>query len=200
MLGLILPSEGEIRLNGVNILELSDRQLTLTRQHIGTVFQQSNLIEHRTVRENVAVPLWIRGMPKRDIRSTVDAMLETVGLETEAHLQPHHLSSGDQQRVAIARALITQPKVLFADEPTGNLDSELSRQIVSLFRQEVARGTTVVIVTHDEYLMDHELDEVDRFRPHNDVAGASTFPQIEESKTLFDAEEATRQEDEPESE
>jgi putative ABC transport system ATP-binding protein len=147
--GLDTPTEGTVVLDGVDITKLNEKKLTLLRREkIGFVFQFFNLLPMLTAEENVTLPLAIAGT-KID-QKWVDEMLKTVGIADRRHHRPAELSGGQQQRVAVARALITRPKVLFADEPTGNLDSSSSKEVLSLLRRSVDElGQTIVMVTHD---------------------------------------------------
>jgi len=147
--GLDHPTAGAVVIDGTPLNDLSDRDLTvLRRSAIGFVFQSFNLLPMLTARENVALPLRIAGT--RDSDARVDAMLGEVGLADRAGHRPSELSGGQQQRVAIARALVAEPTVIFADEPTGNLDSASGQEILDLLRRAVdERGRTVVMVTHD---------------------------------------------------
>jgi putative ABC transport system ATP-binding protein len=147
--GLDQPSEGTVSIAGVEISSMSDAQLTkLRRQHIGFVFQFFNLLPMLTAEENVLLPLEIAGV-KPD-REWLEELLETVGIDGRRKHRPSELSGGQQQRVSIARALVSRPTVLFADEPTGNLDSTTSHDILSLLRGSVDEyGQTTVMVTHD---------------------------------------------------
>jgi putative ABC transport system ATP-binding protein len=147
--GLDRPTRGEVRIAGTGIAELSDTALTkLRREHVGFVFQFFNLLPMLSAEENVVLPLSIAGT-KPD-REWVDGLLESVGLTDRREHRPAELSGGQQQRVAIARALVTRPTVVFADEPTGNLDSKTSVEILELLRRSVEElGQTLVMVTHD---------------------------------------------------
>jgi putative ABC transport system ATP-binding protein len=147
--GLDQPSEGTVSIAGVEISSMSDGELTrLRRQHIGFVFQFYNLLPMLTAQENVLLPLQIAGV-KPD-RKWVEELLETVGIDGRRTHRPSELSGGQQQRVSIARALVTRPTVLFADEPTGNLDSTTSSDVLALLRHSVDEfGQTTVMVTHD---------------------------------------------------
>jgi putative ABC transport system ATP-binding protein len=147
--GLDRPTEGEVWIDGTNITELGDTALTrLRRRHIGFVFQFFNLLPMLTAEENVLLPLSIAGR-KPDLDRYVE-LLDRVGLRERRKHRPSELSGGQQQRVAIARALVTQPTVVFADEPTGNLDSRTSGEILALLGDTVdAYGQTTVMVTHD---------------------------------------------------
>ena len=147
--GLDQPSEGTVSIAGLEVSSMSDAQLTkLRRQHIGFVFQFFNLLPMLTAEENVLLPLEIAGV-KPD-REWVEELLETVGIEGRRKHRPSELSGGQQQRVSIARALVSRPTVLFADEPTGNLDSNTSKDVLALLRHSVDElGQTTVMVTHD---------------------------------------------------
>lgn len=174
LLGLLRPSAGGIFVNECNICELNERQMATYRQHIGTVFQHNNLIPHRSVFENVAMPLWLRGAQTKEIRRAVTEYLDRVGMAGFEGELPSHLSSGDQQRIAIARALIGKPKIMVADEPTGNLDRPLANSVAELLRNQTNDGMTVITVTHDETLA-ASADKVSRLEPHQQGRGATTF-------------------------
>ena len=142
---------GEYRLAGTDVRTLSDdAQSRLRNQHIGFVFQSFNLIHDLDVRDNVAVPLRYRKMPSAERRRRIDEVLERVGLTSRRSHLPAQLSGGQQQRVAIARALVGGPDLILADEPTGNLDSLMARQVMDLLEQISQAGTTIVIVTHSQ--------------------------------------------------
>jgi putative ABC transport system ATP-binding protein len=147
--GLDRPTEGEVVIDGTSIGELGDTELTkLRREHIGFIFQFFNLLPMLTAQENIVLPLELAG-GKID-KDWVDTVIERVGLGDRRTHRPSELSGGQQQRVAIARALISQPTVVFADEPTGNLDSTTGSEILALLRESVeSLGQTIVMVTHD---------------------------------------------------
>ena len=147
--GLDRPTSGSVRIGGEEISSMADRALTkLRRRHIGFVFQSFNLLPTLTAEENVTLPLAIAR--RKPARAEVDALLARVGLTERRNHKPSELSGGQQQRVAIARALIAKPTVLFADEPTGNLDSAAGAAVLELLREAVdADGQTTVMVTHD---------------------------------------------------
>jgi putative ABC transport system ATP-binding protein len=147
--GLDRPTSGSVLLDGVEITNLPDKKLTmLRRDKIGFVFQFFNLLPMLTAEENVVLPLMIAG--RKPEREWVDGLLETFGLTDRRSHKPAQLSGGQQQRVALARALVTKPKVIFADEPTGNLDSASSGEVLELLRHSVDEfGQTTVMVTHD---------------------------------------------------
>jgi putative ABC transport system ATP-binding protein len=148
--GLDRPTEGGVEIGGKDITTMSDKKLTLLRRkHIGFVFQAFNLVPTLTAEENVTLPLSIAG--KKIDRSWVDSVLQRVGLDDRRSNRPAELSGGQQQRVAVARALVAEPTVLFADEPTGNLDSRTSAEVLALLREAASvYGQTIVMVTHDE--------------------------------------------------
>jgi putative ABC transport system ATP-binding protein len=147
--GLDRPSSGEVWIDGTNISEVGDTQLTkLRRRHVGFVFQFFNLLPMLTAQENIVLPLELAG--RKAERDWVDELIAQVGLADRRAHRPSELSGGQQQRVAIARALVSRPTVVFADEPTGNLDSQTSAEILELLRDSVSTyGQTTVMVTHD---------------------------------------------------
>jgi putative ABC transport system ATP-binding protein len=147
--GLDVPTDGTVVVDGVDITKLSEKKLTLLRREtIGFVFQFFNLLPMLTAEENITLPLAIAG--EKVDREWLEELLGTVGVKDRRTHRPAELSGGQQQRVAVARALITKPKVLFADEPTGNLDSASSKEVLALLRRAVDEwGQTIVMVTHD---------------------------------------------------
>jgi putative ABC transport system ATP-binding protein len=147
--GLDTPTEGSVHVDGVDITKLSEKKLTLLRREtIGFVFQFFNLLPMLTAEENITLPLAIAG--RKPDPAWLEELLETVGVGDRRNHRPAELSGGQQQRVAVARALVTRPKVLFADEPTGNLDSSSSKEVLALLRRAVDEwGQTIVMVTHD---------------------------------------------------
>lgn len=148
------PSEGQILVLGRNVTRVGERAIPLLRRRVGVVFQDFKLIPNRSVEENVALALQVMGISRREARSKVFAMLKRVGLQHRRFHNPPTLSGGEQQRVALARALINDPAILLADEPTGNLDSELTLEIMDLIAAAASRGTTVLVATHDPTLLD----------------------------------------------
>jgi putative ABC transport system ATP-binding protein len=149
--GLDQPTDGDVALDGRALVDLSDKQITLTRRRkVGFVFQFFNLIPTLSAEENIALPLLIDGQRLRDYQERVDRLLALVGLAERRHHRPDQLSGGEQQRVAIARALVTEPAIVLADEPTGNLDSKSGDGVLKLLRQLCDElGQTIVMVTHD---------------------------------------------------
>lgn len=143
------PSEGTITVNGVNLRKLRRKRIPMYRRNIGMVYQDFRLLKDRNVYENVAFAQRVIEKSPRQIKKDVPLMLSTVGLAAKYRSNPKQLSGGEQQRVAIARALINKPKILLADEPTGNLDPDNAWDIMSLLDNINARGTTVVVVTHN---------------------------------------------------
>ncbi len=149
--GLDAPSKGEVRLSDQAFSELSDQQITLTRRrNIGFVFQFFNLLPTLTVEENIQLPILIDGKKTKDFQPRVDQLIDLVGLNERRDHKPDQLSGGEQQRVAIARGLVTQPAILLADEPTGNLDTKTGKLIMTLIRRSCDElGQTIIVVTHD---------------------------------------------------
>jgi putative ABC transport system ATP-binding protein len=148
------PDEGEILIDGSNILKLNDNKLAELRlTKMGFVFQFFNLLPRLTALKNVELPLTVAGVPEKEALSRTEEMLKFVGLEARVNHKPYELSGGEQQRVAIARALINNPKIVLADEPTGNLDTKTGWEIVQLMRKlNEERKQTFVIVTHDPHI------------------------------------------------
>lgn len=147
------PSEGELFVNGDNLSALSRRDIQEYRRGIGFVFQDFKLIPSRTVLENIAFVPQVLGVPAGQQRRRAFQVLKWVGLQHRMNAYPRDLSGGEQQRVSIARALVGDPTILLADEPTGNLDPDLSLEIMNLLREVNAGGTTVLVATHDRELM-----------------------------------------------
>lgn len=148
-----IATSGEVKVAGHNLAELSGSSIALFRRKIGVVFQDFKLLKDKTVFENVALSLQVRNDRPSFIQRRVQEVLENVGLSHKADQYPEHLSGGEQQRTAIARAIVHQPGVLIADEPTGNLDPQLSEEIMDLLERVSAQGTTVFVATHDHELV-----------------------------------------------
>ena len=147
------PSSGHALVNGRNLNRINDRELALLRRRIGVVFQDFKLLPRRNVFGNVALTLEIMGFPLSVIRKKVHQTLRYLGLANKEGYYPPQLSGGEQQRVAIARAIINSPLILLADEPTGNLDPDLTMEIMALLKEIHIRGTTVIVATHSQELL-----------------------------------------------
>ena len=160
--GLDQPTSGHITVEGKSISKLNKEELALYRRYqVGMIFQSFNLISSYTALENVAFPLLFAGVAKKDRIARAEAMLKKVGLDSRKDHRPTELSGGEQQRVAIARSLINQPKILLADEPTGNLDTKTSHQIIrTLSNLNKEQGLTVIMISHEEPLLGEFADEV----------------------------------------
>jgi len=170
------PSGGIISVSGVDLARIPRRRVPLLRRGIGMIFQDHRLLHDRTVFDNVALPLVIAGVPHRELGRRVRAALDKVGLLHKERSEPITLSGGEQQRVGIARAVVTRPPVLLADEPTGNLDPALSEEIMRLFAQFNAVGTTTLVASHDIELINrlgHRRVVLDRGQVVSDGAGGA---------------------------
>ncbi len=154
MAGLEKPSKGEIIIAGTHIEKMTEKQLvTFRRQNVGFIFQSYNLIKTMNAVENVAMPLTFRGVPKKIRTEKAKKYLKLVGLEKQMDHMANEMSGGQQQRVGIARALVVDPRIIFADEPTGNLDSKTTMDVLRLMRRIVKeRKQTLIMVTHDNHL------------------------------------------------
>ena len=152
--GEIRPTEGSVHVNGFELESIKDREIPYLRRSVGVVFQDFRLIADKTVYENIAFAMRVIGASNREIRKRVPYVLELVGLEGKAKRRPGELSGGEQQRVAIARALVNNPSTIIADEPTGNLDPARSYEIMMLLEEINNLGTTVLVVTHEQELVD----------------------------------------------
>ena len=149
ILGEILPDSGEVFVDGINVKNLRDKDLPYFRQNIGIVFQDFKVLPERTVAENIEVALAVIGVPQNEWEERVKHVLKLVGLTRQATLFPSQLSGGELQRVSLARALSVNPKVILADEPTGNLDWETSDSIMQLFDKINKEGKTIIMATHN---------------------------------------------------
>ncbi len=147
------PDEGQILVQGRNVAKLRPSEIPYLRRRIGIVFQDFRLLPKRTVFENVALPLMVQGAAEGEIRRKVAEALKAVGVDHKREQFPSSLSAGEQQRACIARAIVNGPIILLADEPTGNLDPQLTSEIIELFKVINARGTTVMVATHDPQVM-----------------------------------------------
>jgi cell division transport system ATP-binding protein len=171
--------EGRILFCGRDVALLTERSVPYLRRNLGIVFQDFKVVRHWTVFENVAVALEILAMPRRLVRARVAEALERVGLAGRGHERTDTLSGGEQQRVAVARAIVTEPALLLADEPTGNLDPHLALDILTLFEEINATGTTVIFATHDHALMaarDHRIVSLDEGRIIEARKGLKSWP------------------------
>jgi cell division transport system ATP-binding protein len=153
LIGADRPDDGQVFVNGKNVTMLKASEIPYLRRKVGTVFQDFRLLAKKSVFENVALPLLVQGVSQLDIKRKVTEALRAVGVERKRDQLPMSLSTGEQQRVCIARAIVNGPVVLLADEPTGNLDPALTGEIIELFKLINARGTTVVVATHDPSVM-----------------------------------------------
>ncbi len=150
----IRPSSGEITVDGIRVDRLSSRRVPALRRHLGVVFQDFKLLPDKTVWENVAFAMQVTGAPTREILRQVPRALDLVGLSHRSRMYPDELSGGEQQRTAIARALVNNPKILLCDEPTGNLDPANTTEIVDLLLRINLKGTTVLVATHNQAVVD----------------------------------------------
>ena len=149
-----LPTEGSVIVNGIEVNKLKKNRVPYLRRRMGIVFQDFRLLPNKTAEENVAFAMEVIEAPRRLIKERVRNVLDLVGLVGKADALPSNLSGGEQQRVAIARAIVNRPLLLIADKPTGNLDPETSKGIMDIFTKVNHMGTTVVMVTHDQQLVD----------------------------------------------
>ena len=157
LIGEEQPDEGQLFVQGKNVTKLKRAEIPHLRRKVGSVFQDFRLLPKKSVFDNVALPLIVQGVSEKDIRRKVTEALRAVGVEHKRDQLPGSLSTGEQQRVCIARAIVNGPIVLLADEPTGNLDPELTGEIIERFKLINARGTTVVVATHNHHVM-HQVN------------------------------------------
>ncbi len=153
--GLEQPSDGTLMIEQIDVGKLKVKQIPLYRRRIGMIFQDHHLLADRSVFDNVALPLRITGLHHRDIRRRVHAALDKVSLLNKEKQNPMMLSAGEKQRVGIARAVVNKPKIILADEPTGNLDPELAQDIMYTFKQFNDLGATILVASHDHHLIEH---------------------------------------------
>lgn len=168
--GEVLPSGGRLMINGFNLNNISDRQIPLLRRSIGVIFQDFRLIEKKTVYENLSFAMRAVGSSPREAKKRIPYVLKLVGLDGKANQFPNQLSGGEQQRVALARALVHSPQLIIADEPTGNIDPELSVEMMGLLSAINSVGITVVVVTHEHELARRFSKRVIRI-DHGSVVG-----------------------------
>ena len=152
--GEIKPTSGTVHVNGYSLERIRRREIPYLRRTVGVVFQDFRLIDKMTVYENVAFAMRVVGAREKEIRERVPYVLELVGLESKMNRHPNEMSGGEQQRLAIARALVNNPSTIIADEPTGNLDPERSFEIMALLQEINNLGTTVLVVSHDQNLVE----------------------------------------------
>lgn len=152
--GELKPTSGTVHVNGYSLERIRRREIPYLRRTVGVVFQDYRLIDKMTVYENVAFAMRVVGAKEKEIRERVPYVLELVGLENKTKRHPNEMSGGEQQRLAIARALVNNPSTIIADEPTGNLDPERSLEIMALLQEINNLGTTMLVVTHDQQLVD----------------------------------------------
>ncbi|MBQ6999576.1 MAG: cell division ATP-binding protein FtsE [Oscillospiraceae bacterium] len=152
--GELKPTSGTVHVNGYNLERIRKREIPYLRRTVGVVFQDFRLINKMTVYENVAFAMRVVGAREKEIRERVPYVLELVGLESKMDRHPNEMSGGEQQRLAIARALVNNPSTIIADEPTGNLDPERSFEIMALLQEINNLGTTVLVVSHDQNLVE----------------------------------------------
>jgi cell division transport system ATP-binding protein len=154
------PTSGEVIVNGMNVSTLKEKEIPMLRRSIGMIFQDFRLFSKMTIYENVAFAQETIGVPIDLIRANVDKALETVGLIHKATSFPKELSGGEQQRVAIARAIVNHPKIIVADEPTGNLDLKTAWEIMNVFEKINEQGTTIMMTTHNKDFIEHTTKRV----------------------------------------
>ena len=191
-------SSGRLLVGGHDLRKMPQRKVPQLRRQVGTIFQDFRLLPNKTVQQNVAYALQVIGRPRRAIRALVPETLELVGLAGMEKRMPHELSGGEQQRVAIARAVVNKPPVLLADEPTGNLDPATSLDIVQLLRRIHDSGTTIVMATHDNVIVDElqkRVIELEDGHIIRDEEGGSYVPKVVDSRDR-DEREAVRAHDE----
>jgi len=189
-----LPSEGQIIFDGTSLAEIKSSLIPLHRRQIGVVFQDYRLLPESNVWENVALPLLIAGKSEREIEERVTDLLKLVKLEDKFELFPNELSGGEAQRVSIARALAVAPPVLFADEPTGNLDQESSLAIIRLLKKINQLGTTVLVSTHDVVVLE-EMMGIRRLELKNGELTVDTKPKKKKVKKKKDKVNSEARED-----
>ncbi|MRR55951.1 MAG: cell division ATP-binding protein FtsE [Deltaproteobacteria bacterium] len=153
--GALRPTRGQLVIDSVNITKLPSSQVPFLRRKIGVVFQDFKLLSTRSVLENVALTLEVMGWGKKDINRRVYHVLKQMGMEQKINSTPLRLSGGEQQRVALARALVNEPKIILADEPTGNLDEESKEKVLAILKEANVRGSTVIVATHDRRLIEN---------------------------------------------
>lgn len=149
-----VPTSGRVFVDGIDVVSLRRREVSALRRHVGVVFQDFRLLPDRSAYDNIAFALHVTGTPKRLVHQRVSEVIEQVGLSGKEKSLPDQLSGGEQQRVSIARAIVRKPSLLLADEPTGNLDPATSQEIMDLLERISSDGTTVLVATHDQAIVD----------------------------------------------
>lgn len=168
-----LSSSGDLYIDGLNVASLSKKKVPYLRRKMGIVFQDFRLIDKMNVFDNVAFAMRVTGASEREVRKRVPYILGLVGLQDKTLRRPNELSGGEQQRVSLARALVNNPSMIIADEPTGNVDPEMSFEIVELLNEINKRGTTILMVTHEHDLVEHfkkRVIEIDHGTVVSDIA------------------------------
>lgn len=187
----IKPDEGKITLEDQDISEIPDKKIPKLRQHIGVVFQDFKVLPERTVRENIEAALAVIGLPSSEWDARVDHVLDLVGLQGRSEFFPSQLAGGEMQRVSVARALVVNPKIILADEPTGNLDWETADKLMDLFEKINKEGKTIVMATHNKLIIEKmkkktiELNQgkmVSKDRSKNDKSGDKESEETESEK------------------
>lgn len=179
------PTSGRLTLFGKDVNAAGREDLHKIRQGIGVVFQDFRLLNHLNTFDNVALPLRITGRPEKEIKDHVTELLEWVGLSKEKDKKPNTLSGGQQQRIAIARAVIARPKLILADEPTGNLDDEIGFRLMGLFEQLNRMGTTIVIATHNQSIIEQFAHPCLRLRNGTVYQDTETFKIAQKIRHVF---------------
>ena len=182
------PNSGEIVLDGVDITKLADEQVPFYRQKIGVIFQDFKILTERTVRENVEVALAVTNVPQEEWAGRVNQVLKLVGLSDRADLFPNQLSGGEIQRTAIARALVVNPKLILADEPTGNLDWETADALMDLLEKINKEGKTVIMATHNEMVVEKYKHRVIKVKGGK-MASKEKAPEVEKEPKKEENEE-----------
>jgi len=186
------PDSGEIVLDGVDIIKLPETQIPFFRQKIGVVFQDYKILSERTVRENIEVALAVEEIPQENWEGRVNQVLKLVGLSDRAELFPNQLSGGEIQRTSLARALVVNPKVVLADEPTGNLDWETADSIMDLLQKINKEGKTIVMATHNEVIVDKYKKRIIKLKLGK-IVGKEESHQVEKpSQKVENKEESKR--------
>lgn len=182
------PNSGEIILDGVDITKLQEEQVPFYRQKIGVIFQDFKILTERTVRENVEVALAVTSVPQEDWAGRVNQVLKLVGLSERADLFPNQLSGGEIQRTAIARALVVNPKLILADEPTGNLDWETADALMDILEKINKEGKTVIMATHNEMIVEKYKNRIIKIK-EGKVPGKEKADQVEKEPKKEENEE-----------